>query len=54
MGSEMCIRDRSGRIKDVTLLFEYGDYNTQALEADSGLFASDAKALILSANYSFD
>ena len=44
----------SGRIKDVTLLFEYGDYNTQALEADSGLFASDAKALILSANYSFD
>ena len=44
----------SGRVKNITLLFEYGDYNTQALEADSGLFANDAKALILSANYSFD
>ena len=44
----------SARVEDVTLLFEYGDYNTQAQTTESGLFASDANALILSANYNFD
>lgn len=44
----------SGRVNNITLLLEYGDYDSQALPTENGLFASDAKAFVLSANYSFD
>jgi hypothetical protein len=44
----------SGRVKNTTLLLEYGTYKTQAIGTDQGLFTNDAQALILSANYSFD
>ncbi len=44
----------SGKIKDVTLLFEYGDFNSRAPATDTGLFVSDADSLTLSASYSFD
>lgn len=44
----------SGKVRNITLLFEYGDYDTQAIPTGSGLFENDAKVLILSASYSFD
>ena len=42
------------RFKDVDLLLEYGDYSSDALSSDTGLFVNDAKAFIISASYSFD
>jgi len=44
----------SAELNNVTFLFEYGDYTTQARMTDSGLFTSDASALIFSASHSFD
>lgn len=44
----------SAKIDHVTFFFQYGDYNSLALETDVGLFANDARALLFSTSYSFD
>lgn len=44
----------SAKVETVSVLMEYGDFKSQATGADRGLFVNDARALILSASYSFD
>ena len=52
-GRELNLR-LSGKIKNINLLLEFGDYNSSALPTDRGLFASDAQTFLLSTQYSFD
>ncbi len=44
----------SGKINNVALLFEFGNYDSLALPRDTGLFDSDARSVIFSTSYSFD